>query len=251
MEQSKEWQNRSIQEQEVILSRAWEDSKRYLAKYGLTSQVPTRNDSRPNVIALYKDNEAVEAIRIARTEREHLRYLKDPERFKALVNESSRKWGATHKPEKAAMTKADRVENPEKFKLREEVWRAVNPDYYRRWSEVHPGRAYEITKAWNKANPDKARANNHCRRMREAGVPGSHTSEEWLATLKDYGNKCFYCDKSIDEVGELTEDHLTPISVGGSDWIDNIVPACRSCNSSKGSKTFEEYIDWLKRLSSY
>lgn len=41
--------------------------------------------------------------------------------------------------------------------------------------------------------------------------------------------ECVYCKSS----GALSLDHLIPRSLGGSDSGDNLVYACRSCNSSK------------------
>ena len=43
---------------------------------------------------------------------------------------------------------------------------------------------------------------------------------------------CAYCGAQ----GALTLDHLMPKQFGGWDSADNIVWACRSCNSSKGSR---------------
>ena len=41
--------------------------------------------------------------------------------------------------------------------------------------------------------------------------------------------KCFYC--GINSV-PLSMDHMIPTSRGGKHVINNIVPACKSCNNS-------------------
>lgn len=46
------------------------------------------------------------------------------------------------------------------------------------------------------------------------------------------GSRCSYCGGE----GDLALDHLIPRNVGGLDTGDNLLPACRTCNSSKGSK---------------
>lgn len=40
----------------------------------------------------------------------------------------------------------------------------------------------------------------------------------------------------------LTADRVIPLSRGGSNFIENIVPACGSCNSRKGTRTADEFI---------
>ena len=49
---------------------------------------------------------------------------------------------------------------------------------------------------------------------------------------------CCYCGSSND----LTVDHLIPTKRGGANAGDNLVWACRSCNSSKGAR---DALEWL------
>lgn len=49
------------------------------------------------------------------------------------------------------------------------------------------------------------------------------------------GRRCQYCGKHLRR-GTLTIDHVTPASWGGTHGEENLVTACRSCNSAKGAK---------------
>jgi 5-methylcytosine-specific restriction endonuclease McrA len=68
------------------------------------------------------------------------------------------------------------------------------------------------------------------------GNAGTFTNEEWQDRLLEYNYCCAYCYKPFS-VEELTIDHMIPLSRGGTNTIDNLVPACISCNSRKGTKT--------------
>lgn len=48
----------------------------------------------------------------------------------------------------------------------------------------------------------------------------------------------------------MTVDHRTPIARGGSNGIENLVPACNSCNSKKGTRTEPEFRLWLTAVGS-
>jgi hypothetical protein len=62
-------------------------------------------------------------------------------------------------------------------------------------------------------------------------------SKEDRYQLKEDFGVCIYCKTEAD----TTFDHLIPTSDGGPDKISNQVPACQSCNSSKGDRNV---IDW-------
>lgn len=52
-------------------------------------------------------------------------------------------------------------------------------------------------------------------------------------------NVCGYCGQRFVE-SELTVEHITPVSRGGRHEWANVVTACRSCNTRKGSRRPEE-----------
>lgn len=54
------------------------------------------------------------------------------------------------------------------------------------------------------------------------------------------GNMCVYC--GCNE-GPFHNDHLFPISKGGTDTPSNIVLACASCNLSKSDRTLREWME--------
>ena len=47
---------------------------------------------------------------------------------------------------------------------------------------------------------------------------------------------CLYCGK-VHADGDLTRDHILPVSRGGKDVWSNVVTACRRCNARKGGFT--------------
>jgi endogenous inhibitor of DNA gyrase (YacG/DUF329 family) len=70
------------------------------------------------------------------------------------------------------------------------------------------------------------------RYARERGAIGSHSLQEWENLKQKYDFKCAICGKERP----LTKDHIVPLSLGGTDYIENIQPLCRSCNSKKWKK---------------
>lgn len=64
---------------------------------------------------------------------------------------------------------------------------------------------------------------------------GSHTYQEWLEVKNVAGNECVICH-TPESVKQLTQDHIIPVSKGGTDFIENIQPLCMRCNATKSNK---------------
>ena len=86
------------------------------------------------------------------------------------------------------------------------------------------------------------RAASNRRRALIANAAGNFTAKDFRLLCEAFENKCFYCGEELP----LGPDHMTPLSKGGSNKFDNIVPACRSCNSRKHAKTFDEYMEYIR-----
>lgn len=66
------------------------------------------------------------------------------------------------------------------------------------------------------------------------------TAEQWVALQSEWGG-CAYCG-AIDTA--MQRDCVLALSRGGRYTLDNIVPACASCNTSKCN---DEVTGWLRR----
>src|SRR3990167_5297241 len=67
---------------------------------------------------------------------------------------------------------------------------------------------------------------------------GSHNINEWETLKAQYNWTCPCCHKSEPEI-KLSEDHIIPLSKGGSDNIQNIQPLCLTCNIKKSTKVIK------------
>lgn len=117
--------------------------------------------------------------------------------------------------------------NREKERARSAAWRAANPE-----------KMTAAVKSWRARNPERQREMAKARRAALAGAEvHTITDRDWRRLCARYGDRCAYCGKA----GALTKDHRVPITRGGRHAIGNLLPACRSCNSSKHSLCITEW----------
>jgi 5-methylcytosine-specific restriction endonuclease McrA len=83
------------------------------------------------------------------------------------------------------------------------------------------------------------------RTRRLAAQPQDLTVEQWTDILDAWGHGCAYCGTpAADLTQALHRDCVLPVARGGRYTVTNVVPACRSCNSSKAH---DEVTGWLRR----
>ncbi|MGD6897104.1 HNH endonuclease [Bacillus infantis] len=112
---------------------------------------------------------------------------------------------------------------------------------------------YAYSKQYQKENLEKFRLYRQKRRSIKNTISNDFTLEDWQYCLEYFNNSCAYCGltneahyKKFDT--SLHQEHILPVTKGGSYSKENIVPACKSCNSSKNDK---ELINWLKQQTFY
>lgn len=77
----------------------------------------------------------------------------------------------------------------------------------------------------------------------------THTGSKWIRPAKRFaiylrdGFCCQYCGTDLEGAAaeEVTLDHLVPRIKGGSNAENNLVTACRSCNSSRQDRPWRQY----------
>jgi hypothetical protein len=92
------------------------------------------------------------------------------------------------------------------------------------------------TLEWHRANPATIQALKALHR--EAAESNAVTERDWARLLARWDYCCAYCG-----VGgkRLSWEHVVPLTRGGRHTIGNVLPICRSCNSSKGNRLLAEW----------
>ena len=89
---------------------------------------------------------------------------------------------------------------------------------------------------------DHQRVNRANTRARQFVAMGRLTYVQWCDIREMFDHACVYCDaKGVP----LTIDHLMPLARGGTNWPENIVPACKPCNDRKSTLSLRR---WLMHL---
>lgn len=156
-------------------------------------------------------------------------------------------WCEANREKVAAYHKAWRERNRANVRARHKRWEQRHPEKVRArntlWRRRHPAQMRAAVVAWSQEHPEAMKAIARRRRASQAQAPvNDFTATEWEAMKAYYNNCCAYCGDACES---LTQDHVIPLSKGGSHTYTNIVPACLSCNCAKGTKSGEAGAETL------
>jgi len=155
-----------------------------------------------------------------------------------------------------------RVRAKKRYDAKADELRAQSRDYYhtrketpagremlaatrKKWKNSELGKATE--KKWRETPKGRAVSQAVWERRRAAlhDAVNTLTTAEWREIIESYSGLCVYCNKKCDKP---TQDHIIPLSAGGSHTKENVVPACKSCNPSKGNKPL---LYWMSQKIGY
>ena len=85
---------------------------------------------------------------------------------------------------------------------------------------------------------------NVSRGLREI-VASSHqmTKEDWAETLQEFDGLCAFCGSAATAANRgVVADHLIPVTDFGELVAGNTVPACQTCNDSRGNRDWRAFL---------
>lgn len=162
-------------------------------------------------------------------------YHNQTEEKKAAAKETQKKYVEANREKVLASRKKWREENPERYAARKQ-------EYYLRTRERDRERKAGYKARYVREN--KERVNNTTQRRRARKKQNGVCVVTAKELQRIYSSPCLYCGSTT----QISVDHVIPIYRGGRHSIGNLVPACKACNSSKGTKLITE---WKKFKSSH
>jgi 5-methylcytosine-specific restriction endonuclease McrA len=165
---------------------------------------------------------------------------------KLYKREYARKWRAAHPGRTRAMNKkcylTNLARNPGQYRGYARKWRQNNPERSKeigRNCYANNKRVYcDKAKDWRKRNPNLVLQFGHARRARKQAATVEDCTIK-ITILKKTRFCHWCCTPLIPKT--VTIDHVVPLARGGKHCNDNLVAACKSCNTSKNDNLVHEW----------
>lgn len=131
------------------------------------------------------------------------------------------------------------LENRERKRIYCKQWRERNSERVKAkkkaYYEANKKQRLEYLKRYKRNTPAYTRAYVMRRRAKLKNACSEKVTANDIRELYRTHPCCAYCGKRLNKRSR-TLDHITPLSRGGIHALSNLIPACRPCNTKKGSK---------------
>ena len=180
----------------------------------------------------HKQHNILNAVKVSQQHKEYRLAHKEEinkweEENKEKIAQTQKCWRTTHKEEKAKYCHQFYLTHKEEIRI-----------YNKQYALDHAKEIQEYTRQYHDVHPGVMKAHHERRRARMLGADGSFTAKEFETLCEAHSFACVYCGDDLP----LGPDHVIPLANDGSNNIENILPACKPCNCSKGTKSFEEFV---------
>jgi 5-methylcytosine-specific restriction endonuclease McrA len=153
------------------------------------------------------------------------------------------KWRKDNPGRRNASDQRYREKNREKCREATKKSAAKKPELYKektlRWHKANPERVKAASQRYKRKNREKVYFWNNNRRARLMNAKGSLSFDQWETIIQMHDHRCVYCYQKLETP---TQEHIVPLSSGGRHDENNVVPACLSCNSRKGSRSLLRFL---------
>lgn len=145
-----------------------------------------------------------------------------------------------HPEQRKETTRRWRESHKEELKKSKHEYYSKNKDKYLEYGaksrKKNPEKRKQLWANWAQRNPGKLKAKEARRQALEQNAEGSWEGREFENLVTLLGNMCVKCLKAFTTKNPPTPDHIVPLANGGTNWIENIQPMHRGCNSGKKNR---------------
>lgn len=168
---------------------------------------------------------------------------------KECVKKRSKKHIEMHKNEVKEYQKEYRINNREKLNDYSNKYYYKNHDKLLKVGKKYRLKYNENIKVYRKLylqteiGKEVNRLKEQKRRSRKKNLKSDLTIGQWNETIKNWtdSNGYIHCAYCSEITVKPEQEHIIPLSKNGEYTKNNIIPICKTCNTSKNNKSLEEF----------
>lgn len=161
-----------------------------------------------------------------------------------LVVEYRKQYYIDNKENISELKKQYYKDNKEHLKNYSKQYAETNKEQIKKYYKDNEHRISEYKKQYKLKNKEYFRIKNQEYKSKKRELSHTLTIQQWENCLEYFEHKCVYCGSET----KLSQDHFVALSKNGGYDVDNIIPSCKICNSSKHNNDF---FDWYPKQSFY